>query len=422
MSTEEPTPDASAAKGGRRAGGKDIFKLAVEERDTDGGKGKEKNVDEERSILITGSKRGGKSSVVLRFLDRLTDVPKPTMALEYTFGRRPHSNNLGKDIAHLWELGGGAFLTKLMDSVITGSSLRALSCVVVIDLSKPKELWGTLTGVIKGIRERVDRVLSDLIAKDSRLPAYLRKKAWSRIGEDHPDKDLLDPLPVPLVILGSKYDLFQDFDSEHRKIVCKTLRFVAHINGGSLHFVSDKDEGLLTKTKALMNGLAFKSSTSTRGICLDHNKPLIVAAGADSLQQIGAPSMTDGKLSARDPNPLELWHEAFDQFFPPDSAAGAGGGGGGADGEDPSKNPEYHEGSVDEMRAQKDEMLERYRKQADRRARELAAKHAGGGSSRSRKSAAPPSAAGSPKSSSRSRRRGGGAGKSSLANEGGADE
>ena len=122
--------------------------------------GKEKNVDEERSILIAGSKRGGKSSVVLRFLDRLTDVPKPTMALEYTFGRRyslcqlspsplpspslslslslapfslrsqppptlqpflssdadvlltmtsilcrPHSNNLGKDIAHLWELG-----------------------------------------------------------------------------------------------------------------------------------------------------------------------------------------------------------------------------------------------------------------------------------------------------------------------------
>ena len=70
--------------------------------------GKEKNVDEERTILISGSKRGGKSSVVLRFLDRLQDVPKATMALEYTFGRRPHSNNLGKDIAHLWELGGGA--------------------------------------------------------------------------------------------------------------------------------------------------------------------------------------------------------------------------------------------------------------------------------------------------------------------------
>ena len=68
-----------------------------------------------------------------------------------------------------------------MDSVITGSSLRALSCVVVIDLSKPKELWGTLTGVIKGIRDRVDRVLSDLIAKDSRLPAYLRKKASANL-------------------------------------------------------------------------------------------------------------------------------------------------------------------------------------------------------------------------------------------------
>ena len=28
--------------------------------------------------------------------------------------------------------------------------------------------------------------------------------------------------------------LFQDFDSEKRKVICKTLRFVAHIYGASL--------------------------------------------------------------------------------------------------------------------------------------------------------------------------------------------
>ena len=40
---------------------------------------------------------------------------------------------------------------------------------------------------------------------------------------------------IPLAILGTKYDIFQDFEPEKKKIICKTLRFVAHINGASLH-------------------------------------------------------------------------------------------------------------------------------------------------------------------------------------------
>lgn len=63
----------------------------------------------------------------------------------------------------------------------------------------------------------------------------LKKKAWQRFGSDHPDRDLLDPLPVPLAILGSKYDQFQDMEPERRKMLCRTLRFVAHTNGASLY-------------------------------------------------------------------------------------------------------------------------------------------------------------------------------------------
>ena len=40
---------------------------------------------------------------------------------------------------------------------------------------------------------------------------------------------------IPLAILGTKYDIFQDFEPEKKKIICKTLRFVAHTNGASLH-------------------------------------------------------------------------------------------------------------------------------------------------------------------------------------------
>ena len=52
-----------------------------------------------------------------------SEAPKPTQALEYTYGRRAHQNNMGKDIVHLWELGGGTFLTDMLDSVLTKDSI-----------------------------------------------------------------------------------------------------------------------------------------------------------------------------------------------------------------------------------------------------------------------------------------------------------
>lgn len=67
------------------------------------------------------------------------------------------------------------------------------------------------------------------------LEQRLRRAAWARYGTDHPDRDLIDPLPVPLVFLGNKYDVFQNQEPERRKMVCRTLRFLAHTNGASLY-------------------------------------------------------------------------------------------------------------------------------------------------------------------------------------------
>ena len=43
------------------------------------------------------------------------EQPKATTALEYTFGRRSKNNNLHKDVAHVWELGGGIALSNLIE-------------------------------------------------------------------------------------------------------------------------------------------------------------------------------------------------------------------------------------------------------------------------------------------------------------------
>ncbi|XP_038049786.1 cytoplasmic dynein 2 light intermediate chain 1-like isoform X2 [Patiria miniata] len=47
----------------------------------------------EATIVIMGSKSAGKTSVILRFLEK-EEHPKPTTALEYTFGRKAKGHNM----------------------------------------------------------------------------------------------------------------------------------------------------------------------------------------------------------------------------------------------------------------------------------------------------------------------------------------
>jgi len=52
------------------------------------------------------------------------ESPKTTIGIEYTFGRRSRGANMAKDITHLWELGGGTSLAKLIEIPITAECLR----------------------------------------------------------------------------------------------------------------------------------------------------------------------------------------------------------------------------------------------------------------------------------------------------------
>ncbi|XP_070576564.1 cytoplasmic dynein 2 light intermediate chain 1-like [Ptychodera flava] len=319
---------------------------------------------DESTIFVIGSKDAGKTSIILRFLDK-DEIPKPTTALEYTFGRRARGHNIAKDVGHIWELGGGTFLSKLIDVPIKVETIDSISIILVLDLSKPHELWNTMETMLQVARERIERVISEAAAKDSAIQQRLRRRAWKQFGENHPDKDMIEPFPVPLVIIGSKYDIFQDFDSEKRKVIGRTLRFIAHSHGASLLFCSMKTESLVIKTRQLISHLVFGTAAG-KTISLDANKPIIVPAGNDSLQQIGPPPVSEGdigKLTAR--SPLELWKQAYTSFFPQQAGSTSVA-------EDPAKDPQYTEPAVDNIRAQKDEELERYRRQSERKVREMA--------------------------------------------------
>jgi len=86
---------------------------------------------------------------------------------------------------------------------------RHTAMILVLDLSKPSELWFTLEKFLTIIRSRVDAVINEMRMQQPDIKEQLKRQTWQRIGEEHVDKDLIDPLLIPLVIVGTKYDTFQ---------------------------------------------------------------------------------------------------------------------------------------------------------------------------------------------------------------------
>ncbi|XP_051936623.1 cytoplasmic dynein 2 light intermediate chain 1 isoform X3 [Hippocampus zosterae] len=292
----------------------------------------------ERTVFLMGSKAGGKTSILLRCLDR--DEPaKPTLALEYTFGRRATGHNTPKDIAHLWELGGGTSLSDLVQIPITAASIGSLSVVLVLDLSAPAALWATMETLLQVAQAHVEQAASQ---------ARLVNK--SRAGSKHSPSMAFAARVLPKD--------FPELASDKRKVVCKTLRFVAHYHAASLIFSSIKSESLMSKTKSFFSHLAFNVDTG-RTLSCDSSKPLLIPAGSDSLSQIGSPPATDVDMtSLHAKNPKDLWKKVFERIFPPENTGEK------KEVKDPAKDPQYAELQIDAMRAQKDQELEDYKKEA----------------------------------------------------------
>lgn len=309
------------------------------------------NKQKETSLIFVGSKGVGKTTLIHRFLER-EEAPKQTLALEYTFGRKTNQN-LIKDVCHLWELGGGTLYTNLIETPLSANKLPETTIVLVVDLSKPERIWNTLTTLISSVKEYISNSLKSEQAKTLKIEERLEKESAVRLGPEHMDADSIQTFPIPLLILGGKYDIFQDFEPEKKKLVCRTLRYLAHLHGAALQFYSAKDPGLVKKARDLLSHFAF-SSAAAKGMSQDYNKPLIIPAGSDTFQAI---------LGVAEVPKQEVMKHQFSTHFPQEEGETL------TMSEDPAKDPHFKEAEVDMLRLQKDEDLDRYRRDVERRQR-----------------------------------------------------
>ena len=149
--------------------------------------------------------------------------------------------------------------TNLIETPLSADKLLSSAVVVVVDLAAPGRLWATITSLVASLGEYVAATLRTEQAKNLKLEERLMKEAVARVGEEHVDIKNITPFPLPLLILGGRYDEFQDLEPEKKKLICRSLRFLAHTHGATLQFYSAREPGLVKKARDLLSHHGFNT-------------------------------------------------------------------------------------------------------------------------------------------------------------------
>uniref|UniRef100_A0A0N4WYU0 Cytoplasmic dynein 2 light intermediate chain 1 n=1 Tax=Haemonchus placei TaxID=6290 RepID=A0A0N4WYU0_HAEPC len=274
----------------------------------------------------------GKSTLVNKFLDK-NEEAKETIALEYVYARRTRGNN--KDVCHIWELASGTKLAQLLAVPLVKENIESTSVVLVLDLTRPYELWITMEALMSAASRYAEAAIRNL---DDRGQMAIKNRLTARMLDYKEDAKMCSPFPIPLVIVGTKYDEFQ--------------------------FYSCYNEQLVKIGRSWFSHLAFGTSIF-KGKIDDHNKPIYIVCGMDTFESIGPPPIDTASFS-RAGQPINLWKNAFcDHFEQKDR-----------DITDKSTDDQqlFREPAIDNLVAQREKDLEVYIKQKkDRQAAEARA-------------------------------------------------
>mmetsp|Transcript_40829 Transcript_40829/g.96014 ORF Transcript_40829/g.96014 Transcript_40829/m.96014 type:complete len:464 (-) Transcript_40829:258-1649(-) len=299
----KPAAKATGAAAADAAEGeqKDLMKMIVQQNR------KQALQNAEWSAIFVGSQGCGKSTLLQKFLmAEGQGDPKPTLALEYSFARRTSKTAPGvKEVAHLWEVGGGTALANLLDVPVNEASLKTAAVVICADLSKPSEVFSMVSFWLEQLRARIHKLESAMqkVPAKAKLMEQLRQRAAKRFAiasatpgadkapEKHEDDGVVKHMGVTVLIAACKFDAFSSAaEAKLKRTVGRCLRFLAHANGASLLYVSKEDKQSVNNFRTLLSHYLFKGpAIPAKSKQPDHLQHMLIMAGSDSLKDIGMP-------------------------------------------------------------------------------------------------------------------------------------
>jgi dynein light intermediate chain 2 len=342
------------------------------------------------TTIFVGDAGCGKSSMIQSFLKpTATKDPKPTFALEYNFARKKSSSgqNASKSVAHIWELGGDIHEPKLIEIPLVARNLMTTTVIIVIDLSKPQNCLSSLQRWLKLVREVVKKRLVELQAIDPSMVASLREAASARYAENKNDQPRVRPCEIPLYILANKFDTLRSMTLSDRRTIMQLIRFISNYHGATLISTSAAESSMKEAFRQMISNVCFQNPPKVA--CeTSIEKPMYITAGKDDFEQILKSSLVGGEAASTGKVPrllntedeisnfvtaqgitkdcwLRFSGHLMNTFGAPDPSpeSASNVGSGNVEGSTVSvsgDDNEFPETEVDEMRAQRDAILQRY--------------------------------------------------------------
>jgi len=222
------------------------------------------------TLIVVGDRQSGKSSVLNKFANRVTDTKNPSeYILDYSYINVTNRFNLDKDDVvsrmKVWQLDDRNHWS-LLAKLLSPGDLTNAAFVITVDLSKPWDIVSSLEkwiDVLKQVSEKVTAQLTPEQQKEMKkkvsqyVQTYTEKKGEAAdleiTGEEKKALVIDEAVPkvnlgVPLIIMGTKADYYSrvlakssaDEKFEH---VVRRLRAIALDHGAGVVFTSAFGEG-----------------------------------------------------------------------------------------------------------------------------------------------------------------------------------
>lgn len=286
--------------------------------------------------------------MINNFLDRNEPV-RTTLALEYSYARRTNLSGQStmKLIGNIWELGSLANSNQLIEVPIKSHGLENLSIVIMLNLSEPTEILSDLECALNGLKQAISSNY-----KETEINKMKLKIIEEGDFKNHQDLNTLEVMPCQIVIIGGKYDEYENLNTETKRNVVKFLRSISHTLGASLLFYSIKVPSLAKIVRDVLNNLLFNSPLNPiRQQKTDFNEPIMIGRFSDTWEKIGVMPSNSERIAIQFSSQIQQNKEKKD--------------GKDVNTSDPSKDPNFSEKSIDEIRAMKDEELLRLIKNSE---------------------------------------------------------
>lgn len=168
---------------------------------------KHSNFQEEKNFIFIGEQASGKTTVFNLLFSNKKE--KAISGYNQTCGinfnnATANFNNYKKIIMNGYELGGGLESLSLVNNIAHENNFNNTLFVIVIDLSKPETIVNSLKNINEKLKECCSGFDNDMLNRN------ISEKRGMIKNEN--DINHLQLMPWKVVVVGTKYDLFEKFD------------------------------------------------------------------------------------------------------------------------------------------------------------------------------------------------------------------